>query len=294
MWRYEKRLQYPVKITQTNPKMAQFIMSQYGGPDGEIGASMRYLSQRYTMPYAEAKGLLTDIGTEELAHMEIVAAIIHQLTKNLTPEQIEESGFGPYYIDHTTGIWPQAAGGIPFNACEFQSKGDAITDLHENMAAEQKARTTYDNILRVVRDPEVCDPIRYLREREIVHFQRFGEANREVSSKYPGRGKPTPAPFYKQKSQDKRCMNCSRTGRVLLSISGTLFILNIEPQRRRFPLPTRKNRNAAFFMPSCYAVGAERALIYKASGVRNRGSKGKIPFPSKSAFYCVTNPQQRS
>lgn len=179
MWRYEKRLQYPVKITQTNPKMAQFIMSQYGGPDGEIGASMRYLSQRYTMPYAEAKGLLTDIGTEELAHMEIVAAIIHQLTKNLTPEQIEESGFGPYYIDHTTGIWPQAAGGIPFNACEFQSKGDAITDLHENMAAEQKARTTYDNILRVVRDPEVCDPIRYLREREIVHFQRFGEANRE-------------------------------------------------------------------------------------------------------------------
>ena len=294
MWRYEKRLQYPVKITQTNPKMAQFIMSQYGGPDGEIGASMRYLSQRYTMPYAEAKGLLTDIGTEELAHMEIVAAIIHQLTKNLTPEQIEESGFGPYYIDHTTGIWPQAAGGIPFNACEFQSKGDAITDLHENMAAEQKARTTYDNILRVVRDPEVCDPIRYLREREIVHFQRFGEANREVSSKYPGSGKPTPAPFYKQKSQDKRCMNCSRTGRVLLSISGTLFILNIEPQRRRFPLPTRKNRNAAFFMPSCYAVGAERALIYKASRARNRGSKGKIPFPSKPAFYCVTNPQQRS
>ena len=185
MWRYEKRLQYPVKITQTNPKMAQFIMSQYGGPDGEIGASMRYLSQRYTMPYAEAKGLLTDIGTEELAHMEIVAAIIHQLTKNLTPEQIEESGFGPYYIDHTTGIWPQAAGGIPFNACEFQSKGDAITDLHENMAAEQKARTTYDNILRVVRDPEVCDPIRYLREREIVHFQRFGEANREDCSKIP-------------------------------------------------------------------------------------------------------------
>lgn len=146
---------------------------------------MRYLSQRYTMPYAEAKGLLTDIGTEELAHMEIVAAIIHQLTKNLTPEQIEESGFGPYYIDHTTGIWPQAAGGIPFNACEFQSKGDAITDLHENMAAEQKARTTYDNILRVVRDPEVCDPIRYLREREIVHFQRFGEANREDCSKIP-------------------------------------------------------------------------------------------------------------
>ena len=137
MWKYEKRLQYPVKIKQSNPQMAQFIMSQYGGPDGEIGASMRYLSQRYSMPYKVGKGLLTDIGTEELAHMEIVAAIIHQLTRNLTPEQIKESGFGPYYIDHTTGIWPQAAGGIPFNACEFQSKGDPITDLFEDMAAEQ-------------------------------------------------------------------------------------------------------------------------------------------------------------
>lgn len=180
MWKYEKRLQYPVKIKQSNPQMAQFIMSQYGGPDGEIGASMRYLSQRYSMPYKVGKGLLTDIGTEELAHMEIVAAIIHQLTRNLTPEQIKESGFGPYYIDHTTGIWPQAAGGIPFNACEFQSKGDPITDLFEDMAAEQKARSTYDNILRVVKDPDVCDPIRYLREREIVHFQRFGEALRDL------------------------------------------------------------------------------------------------------------------
>ena len=160
--------------------MAQFIMSQYGGPDGEIGASMRYLSQRYAMPYKECKALLTDIGTEELAHMEIVAAIIHQLTRDLTLEEIESSGFGPYYIDHATGIWPQAAGGIPFNACEFQSKGDTITDLFEDMAAEQKARSTYDNILRVVKDPDVCDPIRYLREREIVHFQRFGEAARIV------------------------------------------------------------------------------------------------------------------
>lgn len=144
---------------------------------------MRYLSQRYTMPYAEGKGLLTDIGTEELAHMEIVAAIVCQLTKNLTPDQIEESGFGPYYIDHTTGIWPQAAGGVPFNACEFQVKGDAITDLTEDLAAEQKARSTYDNILRVVKDPDVCDPIRYLREREIVHYQRFGEAKSTYTSK---------------------------------------------------------------------------------------------------------------
>lgn len=129
------------------------------------------------MPYKEGKAALTDIGTEELGHLEIVAAIIHQLTRNLTMEEIEASGFGPYYIDHTTGIWPQASGGVPFNACEFQSKGDPITDLFEDMAAEQKARSTYDNILRIVKDPEVCDPIRYLREREIVHFQRFGEAN---------------------------------------------------------------------------------------------------------------------
>ena len=183
MWNYEKRLQYTVKIKETNPQMAQFIMSQYGGPDGEIGASMRYLSQRYSMPYDVCKATLTDIGTEELAHMEIVAAIIHQLTRNLTPEEIKESGFGPYYIDHGTGIWPQAAGGIPFNACEFQSKGDTITDLYEDMAAEQKARSTYDNILRVVKDPDVCDVIRYLREREIVHFQRFGETLTRVQEK---------------------------------------------------------------------------------------------------------------
>ena len=145
-----------------------------------MGASMRYLSQRYAMPYDIVKASLTDIGTEELAHLEIVAAIVHQLTRNLTPQEIEDSGFGPYYIDHTTGIWPQAAGGVPFNACEFQSKGDPITDLFEDLAAEQKARSTYDNILRVVKDPEVCDPIRYLRAREVVHFQRFGETLRHV------------------------------------------------------------------------------------------------------------------
>lgn len=175
MWNYEKRLQYPVHIKEPNAKLAQYIISQYGGPDGEIGASMRYLSQRYSMPFEMGKAVLTDIGTEELAHMEIIAAIVHQLTRNLTIEQIEEQGFGPYYVDHTIGIWPQAAGGIPFNACEFQVKGDPITDLFEDMAAEQKARSTYDNILRVVKDPDVCDPIRFLREREIVHFQRFGE-----------------------------------------------------------------------------------------------------------------------
>ncbi len=180
MWDYEKRLQYPVNIKNPNAKLAQYIISQYGGPDGELGASMRYLSQRFASPYREVSALLTDIGTEELAHFEMVGTIVHQLTRNLSMEEIERSGFGPYYIDHTVGIWPQAAGGIPFNACEFQSKGDIITDLHENLAAEQKARTTYDNILRVIDDPDVADPIRFLREREIVHFQRFGEGLRRV------------------------------------------------------------------------------------------------------------------
>ena len=180
MWTYERRLQYPVKITRCNPKIAQVIISQFGGPDGEMSASMRYLSQRYSMPDRSVAGVLTDIGTEELAHLEIVAAIVHQLTKDLTPDQIAASGFDKYYVDHTLGLWPQAAGGIPFNACEFQVKGDPITDLYEDMAAEQKARSTYDNILRLVKDPEVADPIRFLREREIVHFQRFGEALRRT------------------------------------------------------------------------------------------------------------------
>lgn len=180
MWRYEKKLQYPVNITQTNPKLAQVIISQFGGPDGELAASMRYLSQRYSMPYKEVMGVLTDIGTEELAHMEIISTIVHQLTKGLSPEEIKASGFDKYYVDHTTGLWPQAAGGVPFNANQFQSKGDPITDLVEDLAAEQKARTTYDNILRLVKDPEICDPIRFLRQREIVHFQRFGESLRIV------------------------------------------------------------------------------------------------------------------
>ncbi len=184
MWNYEKRLEFPVNISKPNAKLAQAIISQYGGPDGEMGASLRYLSQRYAAPYREVASVLTDIGTEELAHLEMVATIVHQLTRNLSMEEIEESGFANYYIDHTLGIWPQAAGGIPFNACEFQSKGDIITDLVEDMAAEQKARTTYDNILRLVCDePDVYEPIKFLRAREIVHFQRFGEANRTDLSK---------------------------------------------------------------------------------------------------------------
>ncbi|MFV0344462.1 MAG: manganese catalase family protein [Anaerocolumna sp.] len=180
MWNYEKRLQYPVNIKNTNPKMAMFIISQLGGPDGELAASMRYLSQRYVMPYKEVTGILTDIGTEELAHMEMISAILYQLTKNLSIDEIKASGFDKYFVDHTLGIYPQSAGGTPFTGTYFQSKGDPITDLHEDMAAEQKARTTYDNILRMVTDPDVIDPIRFLREREIVHYQRFGESLRIV------------------------------------------------------------------------------------------------------------------
>ena len=180
MWSYEKRLQFPVNIKEPNAKLAQVIISQYGGPDGEMGASMRYLSQRYSMPFKEVAGLLTDIGTEELGHLEMVATIVHQLTRDLSLKEIKDSGFDTYFVDHTTGVYPIAASGVPFSAEIFQSTGDAIADIHEDLAAEQKARLTYDNILRLADDPDVRDPIKFLREREIVHYQRFGEGLRLI------------------------------------------------------------------------------------------------------------------
>lgn len=176
MFVYEKKLQYPVKIAATNPKLASLIISQYGGPDGELGASLRYLSQRYSMPYPELRGLLTDIGTEELGHLEMVGTIVHQLTRKLSEEQIRADGFASYFVDHTTGVYPTAASGFPWSAAGIGVKGDPIADLTEDLAAEQKARVTYDNILRLSDDPDVNDVIKFLREREIVHFQRFGEA----------------------------------------------------------------------------------------------------------------------
>ena len=176
MWLYDKKLQYPVKIKNPNPKYAKIIISQLGGPDGELGASLRYLSQRYSMPYPELRGLLTDIGTEELGHLEMVGAIVHQLTRNLSEDQIKADGFAQYFVDHTTGVFPTAASGFPWTAASMQVKGDPIADLTEDLAAEQKARVTYDNILRLSDDPDVNDVIKFLREREIVHFQRFGEA----------------------------------------------------------------------------------------------------------------------
>lgn len=176
MFLYDKKLQYPVKIDRPNPRLASIIISQYGGPDGELGASLRYLSQRYSMPFDELKGLLTDIGTEELGHLEMVGAIVHQLTRNLKEKDIENTPLAAYFVDHTTGVFPTAASGFPWSAASMQVKGDPMADLTEDLAAEQKARVTYDNILRLSDDPDVNDVIKFLREREIVHFQRFGEA----------------------------------------------------------------------------------------------------------------------
>ena len=179
MFVYEKKLQYPVRIANPNPQLAAVIISQYGGPDGELGASLRYLSQRYSMPYPELKGLLTDIGTEELGHLEMIAAIVHQLTRNLTDQQLQDNpGFAAYFVDHTAGIYPTAASGFPWSAASMAVKGDLIADLTEDLAAEQKARVTYDNILRLSDDPDVNDVIKFLRAREVVHFQRFGEGLR--------------------------------------------------------------------------------------------------------------------
>ena len=205
MFVYEKKLQYPVNIKQTNPKLAKIIITQYGGPDGELGASLRYLSQRFTMPIPELKGVLTDIGTEELGHLEMIGAIVYQLTRDMSEEDVKKSGFEDYFVDHTAGIYPQGASGTPFTAAVLQSKGDAITDLHEDMAAEQKARTTYDNILRFCDDYDVKDAIRFLRAREVVHYQRFGEALRLMTDKLDSKN------FYAFNPEfDKKCFKAQR------------------------------------------------------------------------------------
>lgn len=180
MWTYERRLEYPINIKNPNPALAKFIISQYGGPDGELGASLRYMSQRTSMPYRQVAGILNDVATEELNHLEMVQTIVHQLTRNMTIEQIKAAGFETYFVDHTAGVYPQFASGYPYSAASLQVKGDPIADMNENLAAEQKARVTYDNILRMADDPDVIDPIRFLREREIVHYQRFGEGLRYI------------------------------------------------------------------------------------------------------------------
>ena len=178
MFIYEKKLQYPVKIKDPDPRAASLIVSQLGGPDGELGASTRYLCQRFSMPYSEVVGILTDVGTEELSHVEMISTLLYQLTRNLSPEQIKSAGFDKYFVDHTTGTYPAAAAGSPFTAAYIGVKGDPLADLNEDLAAEQKARVTYDNILRLVDNPDVRDAIKFLRAREVVHYQRFGDALR--------------------------------------------------------------------------------------------------------------------
>lgn len=204
MWIYEKKLEYPVKIKNPNPRLAQIIISQLGGPDGELGASMRYLNQRYSCPYDRITGILTDVGTEELAHMEMMAAILYQLTRNLTPEQIAASPFAPYFVDHTTGVYPVAASGVPFDMKYVGVKGDLLTDLNEDLAAEQKARTTYDNILRMTDDPDVREPIKFLRARELVHYQRFGDALRMAQDQLNSKN------FYAYNPEFDRNSKCSK------------------------------------------------------------------------------------
>ena len=180
MWIYEKKLQYPVRIKRPDPRMAKLIITQYGGPDGELAASLRYLSQRYHMPIPEAKGILNDIGTEELAHFEMVGSMVYQLLKGASPEEIKAAGAGDYFADHDSAVYPVSAAGNPFTAAYIQSKGDPIADLHEDLAAEQKARATYENLLKMADDPDVIEPLKFLRQREVVHFQRFGEALERV------------------------------------------------------------------------------------------------------------------
>ena len=178
MWIYEKKLQFPVKIKNPNPRAAAVIVSQLGGPDGELAASMRYLNQRFSMPDRKIAGILTDVGTEELAHLEMVGSILYQLTRNLSAEEIEKSPLAPYFTDHTTGVYPVAAAGVPADMKYIGVKGDVLADLNEDLAAEQKARVTYDNLIRMMDDPDVKEPLKFLRERELVHYQRFGDAIR--------------------------------------------------------------------------------------------------------------------
>lgn len=201
MWVYERKLQYPVNIKNPNPRLAGIIVSQLGGPDGELGAAMRYLNQRYTMPSGEAIGILTDVGSEELGHVEMIGSILYQLTKNLTPDEIKAGGFDKYFVDHGLGVYPASADGVPFTTAYVGVKGDPIADLVEDLAAEQKARVTYDNILRLSDDPDVNDVIKFLRQREIVHFQRFGDALRRTQDSLDSKNYYAYNPSYNPKKR---------------------------------------------------------------------------------------------
>ena len=184
MWTYDRNLQYPINVRNRDPKLAKVIISQYGGPDGELGASLRYLSQRFSMPDKKSKAILNDVGTEELAHLEMVGTLVHRLTDGATAKEMEEAGLADYYTDHGWGVYPQAAAGFPWNAATIAIKSDPVADLTEDLAAEQKARATYEKLIDLCADnKEVVEVLKYLREREIVHFQRFGEALNGVQEK---------------------------------------------------------------------------------------------------------------
>lgn len=176
MWIYEKKLEFPVKIKKPDARLAKIMIEQYGGADGELAASLRYLSQKFDMVTPQAQATLNDIGTEELAHLEMMGTIVKQLSQGLTEQEIIAAGLDPYYVNHGLGVYPSSAAGVPFTAAYLQSKGDPITNLYEDMAAEQKARSTYEYLMNLTEDPDVLAPLRFLREREVVHFQRFGEA----------------------------------------------------------------------------------------------------------------------
>ncbi|WP_293981728.1 manganese catalase family protein [uncultured Clostridium sp.] len=180
MWYYVKTLQYPVNLKCNDLAMAKYLITQYGGPDGELSASLRYLNQRYTMPTCKTKGLLNDIGTEEMAHVEIIATMVYQIMENSTIEEIKKAGLAGHYADHGKSTFYTDATGNPWTATYIQAKDDPITDLHEDMAAEQKARTTYENLIKLTDDHDVKEILKFLREREVVHYQRFGEALMDV------------------------------------------------------------------------------------------------------------------
>jgi len=175
MYSYHKRLQYPISVKRKDMRMAKYIISQYGGPDGEKGAATRYLSQRFSMPDERGRTLLTDIGTEELGHEEMVCTLVHQLTAGASIEEIEKNGLATYYVDHGLGIYPADTNGVPFTAATLQSTGDFITDLTEDLAAEEKARTTYEHLIDLARDDDVIYPLLFLRQREVIHYNRFKE-----------------------------------------------------------------------------------------------------------------------
>ena len=175
MFSYNKRLQYPVDIKKKDLKMAKYLVTQYGGSNGELAASLRYLNQRFTMPDDKGKALLTDIGTEELAHVEMISTMIYQLLKDATLEELKEAGLDSHYAEHGKGLYPTDSNGVPFTVTYFATTGDPLADLSEDMAAEEKARATYENLIDLTNDPDIIGPLLWLRQREIVHFQRFKE-----------------------------------------------------------------------------------------------------------------------